>query len=386
MSTRILIVDDDANLRESIRDNLELEDYDCTEAGSGAEAMKAVVTGSFDVILMDYNLPDKTGIEVIHDIRKVHDDGEILMLTAHASLDTAVQAIQEAVYDFLVKPVDFDRLKRSIMKATERLRLGRENKRLIGDLQKANEQLLYLSNMKSKFLSMASHDLSNSLMTLQVSFEMLTMSLQPDEEQRKRLHYITSGLSQLSRLIEDLVDWASIEQGKFRLEPEVQTAAEIIDASVGGVAMRAKQRGILVNTQVGKDLPRLFADKRRLTQVLCNLLENALRHSAKGGKVTVSVGQDGGAGEAVQFAVKDTGEGIEPSEIKKIFESFYQPASAGGARGRLGLGLSISQEIVQSHGGKIWVHSDGKGKGATFFFTVPVKPAGSGAPPPPAGK
>ena len=82
----------------------------------------------------------------------------------------------------------------------------------------------------------------------------------------------------------------------------------------------------------------------------------------------------------MRFAVSDTGEGIDPSEIRRIFQSFYQPATvAGGAGGgRLGLGLSISKEIVHSHGGKIWVESDGKGKGATFFFTIPVKKNGGG--------
>jgi signal transduction histidine kinase len=307
----------------------------------------------------------------------VNHESEILMLTAHASLDTALKAIQESVYDFLVKPVDFDYLKRAICRALEKLRLGQENRRLIGDLQKANEQLLYLSNMKSKFLSMASHDLSNSLMTLQVSFEMLMTSFSPTDDQKKRLTYISSGLAQLARLIEDLVDWASIEQGKFRLEREMNSPADIVDNSVGGVQMRAGQRGITLQAVVDGKLPELFVDKRRLTQVLANLLENSLRHTPKGGSVSVEAVTEG-AGEdgSVRFVVRDSGEGIEPSEIKKIFESFYQPASPGSQRGRLGLGLSISQEIVESHGGRIWVESEGRGKGAAFFFTIPVrKPA-----------
>lgn len=369
MAAKILVVDDDANLRESVRDNLELEGYEVTEAGTGAEAMKAVVTGFFDVILMDFNLPDSTGIDVIRDIRKVNTESEILMLTAHASLDTALKAIRESVYDFLVKPVDFDVLKRAISKAVEKLRLIQDNRRLIEDLRKANEQLLYLSNMKSKFLSMASHDLSNSLMTLQVSLEMLIGSMNPSEEQQKRMMYISNGISQLSRLIEDLVDWASIESGKFRLEMEAQEPGKVVEDCVGAQLVRAQQRGIALKADVAKALPRIQADKRRLTQVLGNLLENALRHTGKGGAVTVSAVKHEGA---VRIGVTDTGEGIEPSEIQKIFESFYQPQSSHAARGRLGLGLSISKEIVHSHGGKIWVESAGKGKGASFLFTIPA--------------
>ena len=377
MAIRILVVEDDANLRESIHDNLDLEGYEVVEAGSGAEAMKAVVTGRFDVILMDFNLPDKTGIEVIREIRKVNTESEILMLTAHASLDTALKAIQESVYDFLVKPVDFDRLKGVISKAVEKMRLSQENTRLIGDLTKANEQLLFLSNMKSKFLSMASHDLSNSLMTLQVSFEMLMGNLNPDEDQKKRAQYISNGIQQLSRLIEDLVDWASIEQGKFRLEKESHSPAKIADDSVGAVTVRAGQRGVSLTAELSDALPAIQADKRRLTQVLGNLLENALRHTPKGGRVVVSVTQTREG--MIQYSVKDTGEGIDPEEAKKIFESFHQAGGKDAQKGRLGLGLSISQEIVHSHGGQIWVESEGLGKGAAFHFTVPFEPVKQGA-------
>ena len=100
-----------------------------------------------------------------------------------------------------------------------------------------------------------------------------------------------------------------------------------------------------------------------------NLLENALRHTQKGGQVTIRAER---SDENVRFAVQDTGEGIDKSELEKIFNSFYQSSSSGGAGGgRLGLGLSISKEIVHSHGGSIWVESGGKGKGSTFYFTIP---------------
>ena len=88
--------------------------------------------------------------------------------------------------------------------------------------------------MKSKFMSMASHDLSNSLMTLQVSFEMLSQSLKPDDEQLKKMRYISNGIGQISRLIEDLVDWASIEQGKFRLETNLFDAGSLVEETRSG--------------------------------------------------------------------------------------------------------------------------------------------------------
>src|SRR4051794_3686761 len=119
-SGRILIVDDDANMRESVNDNLEIEGYETAQAASAAEAVAQVKKAPFDVILMDYNLTDGTGIDAIQQIRALNSQSQILMITAHASLDTALKAIQESVDDFLTKPVNFDSLKRAISKSLEK--------------------------------------------------------------------------------------------------------------------------------------------------------------------------------------------------------------------------------------------------------------------------
>lgn len=368
MNGKILIVDDDANMRESICDNLEVEGYQVSQAESGAAAMAAVRKEFFDVILMDFNLGDSTGIDVIKQIRTINTQSQILMLTAHASIDTAIKAIQESVTDFMAKPVDPEKLKHSIAGAMKKLRLEQENRRLIEDLRKANEQLSRLSDMKSKFMSMSSHDLSNSLMTLQVSFEMLSQTITPNPEQKKKMDYISNGIGQIARLIEDLVDWASIEQGKFRLEQTVFNPGQMVQEALVGPQGRGQARGIPVSAEIEPGLPTVKADKRRLNQVLNNLLENAIRHTSRGGQVTVVVSRKDGE---IQFAVRDSGEGIAPDEAEKIFQSFYQGKGQSGG-GRLGLGLSIAKEIVEAHKGRLWAESPGLGKGATFFYTVPA--------------
>ena len=368
MESKILIVDDDAHLRETLRDLLEMEGYKVSEAESGAAAMKMVVSDFFHVILMDFNLTDKTGIEVIKDIRKLNTDSQILMMTAHASLDTAVKAIQESVYDFLIKPVDFNYLRRAIKKAEEKLYLEQENKRLIDMLKHNNEELDRLNGMKSKFMSMASHDLSNSLMTLQISFEMLAATIKPDDDQKKKMTFINTSISQISRLIGDLVDWASIEQGKFRLEKNYFEMDKMVEELIVGPRARAQQKNIEITAQIAPGLKMVCADKRRIGQVLMNLLENGIRHTQRGGKITVFVTPED---DSVCVSVQDTGEGIDPEVLPKLFQSFYQPAGGKSPHGRLGLGLSISKEIVQSHEGKIIVESEGVGKGSAFKFTIP---------------
>jgi len=371
MGSKILIVDDDAHLRETLRDLLEMEGYQVFEASSGAEAMSAVASDFFHIILMDFNLTDKTGIEVIKDIRRLNTDSQILMMTAHASLDTAVKAIQESVYDFLIKPVDFNYLRSAIRRAEEKLRLEQENQRLLNVLKEQNKELDRLNNMKSKFLSMASHDLSNALMTLQISFEMLSASIKPTEDQKKKMDFITTSIQQINRLVGDLVDWASIEQGKFRLEKNYFEMDKLVEEIIVGPKARAAQKNIEIKTEIKKEnLKMVCADKRRISQVILNLLENAIRHTQRNGKIFVIV-EKAKDEDAVCLTVKDTGEGIALEELTKLFQSFYQPAGTKSPHGRLGLGLSISKEIIQSHDGRIWVESDGIGKGASFKFILP---------------
>ena len=373
LKPRILIVDDDPHIRESLSDVLEDAGYEVFKASGEQEALMEVKARLFDVILMDYNLPNSTGIQIIKKIRKIDSKSQVLMLTADRTQETAVMALQEAVADFLVKPVDVDRLKHAISNSLEKLRLMRENERITLELKKTNEELEHLDRMKSKFLSMASHDLSNALMALQASFELLSQTINPSEEQRKRMVAISSSISQLTRLTSDLVDWAAIENGKFRIEREAFNPEILLQEVLPGSQARSAARGIKFTEKIEKSLPEIYADKRRISQVLNNLLENAIRYTPKGGEILVygTTVLNEGSKSAVRFGVKDSGDGISPVELGKIFQSFYQGPDASKG-GRLGLGLATSKEIVEAHGGKMGVESEGLGRGATFFFTIPV--------------
>lgn len=377
MPSKVLIVDDDSHLRETLRDILEWEGYEVFEAASGAEAMSLIACDFYHIILMDFNLTDKTGIEVIKDIRKLNKDSQILMMTAHASIETAIKAIQESVYDFLIKPIDPNQLKNAIRRAEDKLMLEQENERLLNVLKDQNKELDRLNNMKSKFLSMASHDLSNALMTLQISFEMLCASIkQPTDDQKKKMEFINTSIQQISRLVGDLVDWASIEQGKFRLEKNYFEMDKLVEELIVGPKARASQKSIDISVDIIKDgLKMVCADKRRISQVILNLLENAIRHTSRGGKIVVRI-EKAKEEDGVCVSVIDNGEGIASDVLEKLFQSFYQPPGSKQGHGRLGLGLSISKEIIQSHNGRIWVESEGVGKGSSFRFIIPFAKEG----------
>lgn len=367
---KILVVDDDTNLRETLAELLEMEGYATAQAANGQECVEMVEREFFNLILMDYNLPDETGLNLIKKIRSFNAETQIIMVTAYASLNAMIKAMHEAVYDFLIKPVDFDYLKRTIGRALEKYRLEQKNRDLFRKLQVSNDSLKKMDNMKSKFFSIVSHDLSNSLMGLKMSFDMLYKSAPADEEQQKKIGYMHESIDQMSHLIKDLVDWAAMERGKLRITPKPFNLTLSVKNLSDVFREKAKlTKGVSVSFEADSDTT-VLADEKRIKQVVNNLLENAVRHSEDLGKVEIKIKKFDEKNARV--SVKDNGDGIAPENVSGLFDSFSQ-VDGNSKKGRLGLGLSISKEIVQNHGGRIWAESDGLGKGTTFHFTLPMQ-------------
>ena len=365
---KILVVDDDNNLRETLVDLLEMDGYKVYQAATAAECLDICASEFFNIILMDYNLPDENGMELIRKIRAFNKESQIIMITAYASLNAIMEAMQESVYDFLIKPVDFDYLKRTINRALDKYFLEESNRALLAQLKTRNEDLDRLNNMKSKFFSIVSHDLSNSLMTLKMSFDMLRKKMNPDEDQRKKMMFMEESISQIEHLIKDLVDWAAIEKGKLRIEKTRFELTESLKKTAEIFKAKAAKRNIRVTFESCGLLP-VLADEKRIRQVISNLLENAVRHTPDGGSIEIIVSKIDEKNAKV--SVTDSGDGIDPEQAPNLFTSFIQ-VGAKDRVGRLGLGLSIAKDIIINHGGRIWAHSEGLGKGASFNFTLPV--------------
>jgi signal transduction histidine kinase len=370
MIERLLIVDDEPHLLELLTDLLEESGYEVERAGSGSEAREKLRPGAFHAALLDYQLGDTTGLALAREFRALDPDIPLILMTAHASLDMAVQAIQEDVYDYLIKPVKSDALKSSLSKALEKRRLAVENKRLLDDLQKANVELGRLNDLKSRFLSIVSHDLRTPLTSIKGYAQVLNM--QPDLSNDQRagfLKIIAKEADHLGGLINDLMDFVSIQAGKLRIERKPAPLKELLSELEARMKPQAEARKIAFSVSSPEELPALSLDKRRIAQVLTNLVGNAFKHTPEGGSVAVTA--QAGAGE-VMVEVRDTGEGIPAPDLAKIFEQFYQVESHASKKEGLGLGLSIAQEIIKAHDGLIQAQSDGPGRGSRFWFSLPA--------------
>jgi len=173
----------------------------------------------------------------------------------------------------------------------------------------------------------------------------------------------------LSRLVDDLQELSLAEAGELKLVCQVENIGELIKQTVPGVQAQATAKGLSVSVDLPDRLPLVNIDSHRISQVLRNLLENALAHTAEDGIISVTARQQG---NWVEVSVTDTGEGIPPEDLPNIFERFYRvDKSRTRATGGSGLGLTIAKRLVEAHGGKIAAQSE-VGRGSRFAFTLPI--------------
>jgi PAS domain S-box-containing protein len=221
--------------------------------------------------------------------------------------------------------------------------------------------------LRNDVLGIVAHDLRNPLQAIVMQASMLCPSDAAPELSRSRpAMIIERAARRMSRLIEDLLDVAQMEGGRLPIEPGPLRPEQLVRDTVDALEPVARAARIAIEVDLPSDLPALHADGGRLTQVLENLIGNAIKFSAPGGRIRVSVtARD----DDLTFCVADTGPGIAAEDVPRLFDWFWQARRA--RRGGAGLGLSIVKGIVEAHGGRVWVQST-PGKGSMFYFTLPL--------------
>ncbi len=366
----VLLVDDDANILDTAKDILEEAGYEITTASTGAQAIALLDQHNFNVVIVDFQLPDSTGLELARKVRERNDFSLVVLMTGHASLEMAVKAIQEAVYDYLIKPVDPSQLKRTIERALEKQKLVLENKQLIEDLKKANEAMARLDTLKSRMLTVLSHDLKTPLSSIRGYSELLRSGVKGrlSENQKKMVEITIQEADHLNGLIGDLLDLANIDAGRLNLDLRTVRFEDILDKANLRVKLVSEMKEVPVEIVLSSELPAIQVDMPRMVQVISNLLRSSLKYAARGSRVMVNAIANG---DFVELRISHGGQGFSADKLKEIFGVLKGGDQPPGSQDGLRIALALAREMVQAHGGEIGVESRGEDQGSTFWIKLP---------------
>lgn len=262
----------------------------------------------------------------------------------------------------------------NLTKAYERLQHSNQSLAVANrGLEMANRKLKELDQLKSDFISVVSHELRTPLTSIKAFTELILMKPRMAAEKRSRLlSIINSESDRLARLINDILDLTKIEAGKLTWHITSLSIAEVIHSSTSSLQSLANNKSLAISTRLPDSLPALYGDRDRLVQVITNILSNAIKFTPQGGSVTITATEEIGPHRQILVRISDTGVGIQSRDLDIIFEKFQRSGDVLTARSEgTGLGLAISKQIVEYHGGRIWVDSV-PGKGSTFSFVLPL--------------
>ena len=336
--------------------------FEIDEAESGEVALERIAAAPPDIVLLDHKMPGISGLEVLHRVAAMKSDILTVMITAYASIETAVAATKQGAYDFLAKPFTPDELRNTVRKATVRIALAREARKLADERRQVRFQ----------FIRVLGHELKSPLGAVDGFLQLLqNRSLGDDlgayEEVLRRGR---SRIQGMFKLISDLLDMTRIESGHKDRTLEAVDVVEIARSAVELQHVEAERRGIVCEIQNVDSVP-IQADRGEIEMVFNNLVSNAVKYNCDQGRVDIAVLRKD---DQVQIRVADTGIGMTEEEADRLFGEFVRiknekTRSIDGS----GLGLSIVKKIADLYDGDVAVSSR-PGVGSTFTVTLVVHP------------
>ena len=331
------------------------------ERVSEACARLAASDGSaVDVVLLDLTLPDARGLETVARVRATAPHLPIVVLTGLDDEALAVRAVQAGAQDYLVKgTVTGAGVRRAVRHAVERQRLFEAARRA--------------THARDVVLGVVAHDLRNPLGAVRLCASALG-SLDASARVVELAGVIGHSVDLMERIIQDLLDVSAIEAGRLAVDPVPTSVAAVLATAYELAEPLAAAQGVTLGVRSSAGAAEVLADPARLQQALGNLLGNAVKFTAAGGRVTLGAAleasSDAGAG-VVRLEVADTGRGIAPAHLPHVFDRFWQADKARTGAGA-GLGLSIVAAIAAEHGGTVTAANATDGRGARFTLTVPI--------------
>ncbi|XLX40570.1 ATP-binding protein [Ectopseudomonas mendocina] len=388
IEAKVLIVDDLPENLLALRSLIQSEDRTVFQACSADEALSLLLENEFALAILDVKMPGMNGFELAELMRGTEKTKHIPIIFVSAvgrDMDYAFRGYESGAVDFLHKPlspfevrskvamfVDLYRHRKALSMQLEVVEAARrEQEALLAELRETQAELQKAVEMRDVFMSIASHELRTPLNGLILDVQLRRLRLEQGrmdaftaDKLREMVARDERQIRSLSRLIDDMLDVSRIRTGKLSVRPEPGDLGVLAGSVVESLAAQYTNTGTPIDLHVEGPAP-VMMDEFRIEQVLANLLTNALRYG--GGKpVSVRVAAEG---EQVRAEVRDQGLGISEEDQGRVFEQFERVSGTSVAQG-LGLGLFISEQIVQAHGGRIELSSR-IGEGSCFSVVLP---------------
>jgi len=368
----ILLVDDTPENLISLKNVLEKHGFEVDTANSGEEALKKVLKNSYVLIILDVQMPEMDGFEVaevISGYSKAKETAIIFLSAANTEFRFIAKGYSSGGLDYITKPVDINIL---LLKIKTFYRIYEQSRKL-NEIQTALlEEIEFrkqAEQKKDEFISIASHELKTPLTSVKGYIQLLERGLNKGDIEQVKSHLSKAQiqLEKLNGLIADLLDISKIESGKLKFNKQYFDIDPLLDSIIEVIHQTNPDFKII---KKGKVNAKIFADEMRIEQVVVNFLTNAIKYSP--GTIEAEMKVELKNNE-LYLGVKDYGVGMKPEQIQMVFEKFYRVEETSHRFQGLGIGLYISSEIINRHGGKINVNSV-YGEGSEFYFTIPIEP------------
>ncbi len=372
---RILIVDDEVPILEMVSQYVSLLGYEASTAQRGEEALSLLDRQPYTILLTDIKMPDMDGFELIKRVKEKCPGLHIIAMTGHGASYTYTDVVAAGASDFLNKPFSLDEMRAKLRRIIQERKLISDLTQKSIELEKLNEELKRLDQLKSVFISSVSHEIRTPLTVIK---EFISLILEGHggsltEDQKEYLGIAHKNILRLTNLIDTLLDFSRIESGKgLQLKFESARLDEVVEEALLTLSPSLEEKRITLENHLDPEIPLVLIDRNRMAEVFINLISNGIKFTPPGGTITIDTRGLTENRDYLKVVVRDTGMGISPEDLPKIFDRFYQAQKAQtGVSMGTGLGLAITKEIIEKHKGSI--HAESRwGSGSSFIFTIPL--------------
>ena len=372
---KILVIEDEAQVRESYIDMFSFFGHKVEAVSNGREGLSLINKNGYDIVVTDLNMPEMDGLEVLDYLKKKKPYIEVIVITGFATLENAIKAMKMGAYDYVTKPVDIDHVRIVLAKCVQQIRSNQENE----ELRNLNEQLKGLNEMKDKFITITNHELRTPITVLKGYLELIDVFLDKNRNSDldDALSVAGETMEELVSIVESMHDMSSFDYRKKIFDIVEIDVCHLLNVIYKEMKIFFSERNIDFKVVLNGPPVLVKGDIKRIKRSIRELIQNALKYTPDKGRVTIDYSVNE-TNNKLYIKIIDSGIGIPLEKQNLIFEPFYEVQDAINHMtsktefmgGGIGLGLTLAKEVFESHEGDLMVESQEKA-GSTFIAVLP---------------